>query len=301
MCGAVFVEDAATVTVNVAGARLNVPSVVLDVSLTLIVVAPCATGVTVSVFISPQDANVSEDGLTVATAGLLDATERARVVEPVRLQPLLPSPFLSTRYKVVVPFAPPTVSGITSATASTDASSELEMSSAKAAPANTKTRPIKAAATTAVHRFLIVCPEHLLIIAPIPLALCGRCRLMRPFLVPKPLPLETDSTATRPTSSRRLRLAASACGTDPCPNGCANHSKHRISPLRASRTDRSSHPQVLRRFGYQKRTRLRAASPSAASPRTPSPTTRMQHPLRHWRRVMGRLAERGTRCCADSA
>src|SRR6266540_13240 len=175
MCGAVFVEDAATVTVNVAGARLNVPSVVLDVSLMLIVVAPWATGVTVSVFTSPQDANVSEDGLTVATAGLLEATERPSVVEPVRLQPFLPGSFVGSTYRVVAPFAPPTVSGITSATASTDASSELETSSANAAPANTKTRPIRAAATTAVHRFLIVCPEHLLIIPPFrsPLVVAG--------------------------------------------------------------------------------------------------------------------------------
>ena len=83
---------AVTLTVNVAGARSNVPLVLFDVWLTLIVAEPAATGATVSVCVSPQDVKVTELGLTVATAVLLDVTERPSVVLPVRLQPFLPSP-----------------------------------------------------------------------------------------------------------------------------------------------------------------------------------------------------------------
>ena len=90
--GAVFAGAAAvTLTLNVAGARLNVPPVLFDVWLTLIVAEPAATGATVSVFKSPQDVKVTELGLTVATAVLLDVTDRPSVLLPVRLQPFLPS------------------------------------------------------------------------------------------------------------------------------------------------------------------------------------------------------------------
>ena len=81
-----------TLTVNVAGARLNVPPVLLEVWLTLIVAVPWLCGVTVSVLTSPQDAKVTELGLTVAIPALLDETDRPSVVLPVRLQPGLPSP-----------------------------------------------------------------------------------------------------------------------------------------------------------------------------------------------------------------
>ena len=119
---------------NVAGARLNVPPVLLEVWLTLIVAEPSATGVTVSVLVSPQDVKVTELGLTVATAVLLDETDRPSVVLPVRLQPFLPSPFRGATYSCVVPFAPPSLSGMTSATASMVGSRLLEMSSAPATP-----------------------------------------------------------------------------------------------------------------------------------------------------------------------
>src|SRR5215211_8971155 len=51
--GAVF-GGGATLTVKVAGARLKVPPVVLDVWLTLMVAEPCATGCTVRVLVSLQ-------------------------------------------------------------------------------------------------------------------------------------------------------------------------------------------------------------------------------------------------------
>ena len=53
---------------------------------------PMPTGVTVRVGVSPQLVNVTDDGLTVATAALELATETVSVVLPVRLQPDLPSP-----------------------------------------------------------------------------------------------------------------------------------------------------------------------------------------------------------------
>jgi hypothetical protein len=83
----------ATLTVNAAGARLNAPPVVFEACVALIVADPDPTGVTVKIFVSPQLPNVTEDGLTVATEGSLDASERTSVVLPVRLQPFFPSPF----------------------------------------------------------------------------------------------------------------------------------------------------------------------------------------------------------------
>ena len=52
-----------TVTVNAAGARLNVPSVVFDTWATAIVAEPCECGVTVSVGVAPQEVNVTDAGL----------------------------------------------------------------------------------------------------------------------------------------------------------------------------------------------------------------------------------------------
>ena len=86
--------DGFTVTEKAAGARLNVPPVELEVCDKEIVADPDACGVTVIVGVLPQLLNVSEIGETVATAELLDATATTRLVEPVRLQPLLPSPFV---------------------------------------------------------------------------------------------------------------------------------------------------------------------------------------------------------------
>src|SRR5687768_16222906 len=109
--GAVFAgAGAVTLTAKVAGARLNEPPVLFDVWLTLIVAEPTATGATVSVLTSPQDAKVTELGLTVATAVLLDETDRTSLVLPVRLQPFLPSPFTGVTDSCVVPLAPATLS-----------------------------------------------------------------------------------------------------------------------------------------------------------------------------------------------
>src|SRR5829696_5580984 len=144
--GAVF-GGGETLTVNVAGARLNVAPVSLEVSLKLMVAEPWATGVTVSGTMSPQDPKVTELGLTVATAVSLEATDTTRVLLPVRLQPFLPSSFLGVTASCVVPFAPPTVSGMTSAAASIEASRSLEMSSAPATP-TTEATAIAAPAST---------------------------------------------------------------------------------------------------------------------------------------------------------
>src|SRR5665647_954267 len=140
MAGAVFDgAGAVTFTVKVTGARLNVPPVSLKVSEALIVAEPAATGVIVSRCVSLQLVKVTEEGLTVATDVLLDATVRPRVVCPVKLHPDLPSagsffaPVGST-YRVVVPVEPPTFSGMTSTTESTLVSMLLEMSSATATP-----------------------------------------------------------------------------------------------------------------------------------------------------------------------
>ena len=61
------------------------------------VALPALTGVTVSVGVSPHEVNVTDDGLTVATAVSEDATLSVSTVEPVRLQPFLPSPFVVVR------------------------------------------------------------------------------------------------------------------------------------------------------------------------------------------------------------
>src|SRR5450830_1771072 len=112
--GAVFDgAGATTFTVKVTGTRLNVPPVSLLVWEALIVAEPAATGVTVSTFVSPQLVKVTEEGLTVATPVLLDATVSPRVVCPVKLHPDLPSPSVGLTYSVVVPVGPPTFSGMT--------------------------------------------------------------------------------------------------------------------------------------------------------------------------------------------
>jgi hypothetical protein len=85
--------------------------------------------------VSPQPVNVTELGLTVATPGEEDATDTVSVVEPVRLHPFLPSPLAVMTRNVVVPFGPPTLSGITSAVESTVASTLLLTWSANAGAA----------------------------------------------------------------------------------------------------------------------------------------------------------------------
>src|SRR5450830_157876 len=127
--GAVF-EGGATFTVNVAGARLKVPPVSFDVWARLIVAEPAACGVTVSVGVAPQLAKVTVEGLTVATDVSLEDTDTTSVVEPVRLQPCLPSSFRGWTYSCVLPATPPWFNGMTSATASMDVSRLFEMSSA---------------------------------------------------------------------------------------------------------------------------------------------------------------------------
>src|SRR5215207_6190966 len=80
-----------TFTVNVAGVSKNDPPVLFDVSAMVIVVLPAATGVMVTVLVSPHDVNVAVAGATVAIVGSLEVIEKLAVVPPVRLQPFLPS------------------------------------------------------------------------------------------------------------------------------------------------------------------------------------------------------------------
>jgi len=97
MLGAVFAGvGSVTVTVKVAGATLKVPAVVFEVWVKLMVAVPTPWGVTVRALVSPQLPKVTELGLTVATAALLELTENDAVVLPVKLQPFLPSPLRST-------------------------------------------------------------------------------------------------------------------------------------------------------------------------------------------------------------
>jgi hypothetical protein len=155
-CGGVFAGvGVVTFTVNVTGATSNDPAVVFEVSVALIVVEPAATGATVT--IGPvadvaQFVKVTLDGLTVATSVSLDESEIVAVVLPVRLQPFLPSSFCGTMYSRVVPFAPPTVSGIVSATASAEPSKLLEIPSANAPPVTAKRTPTATEARTAAQR-----------------------------------------------------------------------------------------------------------------------------------------------------
>ena len=129
--GAVFDGGGeATFTVNVAVVKSNEAPVLFETCATVIVADPTESGVTVSVFVSPHDVKVAVgETLTVATAVLFEETETVSVVDAVRLQPFLPSPFLGVTVSVVVPFGPPALSGMTSAVASTEASSVLPMSS----------------------------------------------------------------------------------------------------------------------------------------------------------------------------
>jgi hypothetical protein len=156
ICGGVFAGvGAVTFAVNVTGATSNDPAVVFEVTVALIVAEPAATGVTVTtgpVADVAQFVKVTLDGLTVATPVSLDEREIVAVVLPVRLQPFLPSSFCGTMYSRVVPFAPPTVSGIVSATASTEPSNVLEIPSANAPPVTAKRTPSAAEARTAAQR-----------------------------------------------------------------------------------------------------------------------------------------------------
>lgn len=56
---------------------------------------PTPWGVTVRAGLALQLSKVTLLGLTVATAVSLEFTAATSVVEPVRLQPFLPSPFLA--------------------------------------------------------------------------------------------------------------------------------------------------------------------------------------------------------------
>ena len=85
---------------NVTGARLNVPPVLFETCVALTVDEPVDTGVTVTVFTSPHEPNVIDEGLTVATDVSLDDMETTSVVLPVRLQPFLPSPFGARRKRL---------------------------------------------------------------------------------------------------------------------------------------------------------------------------------------------------------
>jgi hypothetical protein len=114
-----------TVTVKVAGARLKVPPVSLDVWLSEIVVVPGAPDVTVRDFTSPHDPKVTLLGLAVATAGLEDRTPTTRVEDALKLQPFFTSPLVGSTLRVVEPIAPPEVRVIVSAAASMDASTVL--------------------------------------------------------------------------------------------------------------------------------------------------------------------------------
>jgi hypothetical protein len=126
---------------------LKVPPVLLLIWLSVIVEEPALSGMTVTVGTSPQLENVMLAGEAVATEGLLEFTLTTSVVDPVRLQPFLPSPFCVMTRNVVVPLGPPAVSAMLSEAASTVASRLFAMSSATACGAasvimaSTKTEP----------------------------------------------------------------------------------------------------------------------------------------------------------------
>ena len=82
-------------TVNVTGARLKVAPVLFEVWVALTSRSSLAMG-SDGQYRSPHDVNVTDDGLTVATAVSLDDMERTSVLLPVRLQPCLPSPFVAS-------------------------------------------------------------------------------------------------------------------------------------------------------------------------------------------------------------
>ncbi len=106
---------AVTFTVNAAGARLKVPPVSLLTCVAVMLADPAPTGVMVSRCVSPHEVNVVVAGETVATAGVLDTRFNFRVVDPVRLQPFFPSPLVVSTASTVLPLAPPTFRGMTSA------------------------------------------------------------------------------------------------------------------------------------------------------------------------------------------
>src|SRR5581483_3184109 len=116
------VQAEVTLTVKVAGAVSKLPPVLLPVWVRVIVEVPAVPGVTWIVRESPQLVNVRLDGETVAVAGFDDATEKPAVVEPVRLQPCLPSPFAWLTRKVTVVALAPTLRLRVSAVASIVAS-----------------------------------------------------------------------------------------------------------------------------------------------------------------------------------
>jgi hypothetical protein len=120
---------------------LNVPAVELVVRLSEIVADPALSGVTVTVWPSPQLENVMLVGDTVATNELLVFTPTTRVLDPVRLHPGFPSPDCGITFSVVVPVTPPAVSAMLSAAASTVMSRLFEMSSAEACGAASDTTP----------------------------------------------------------------------------------------------------------------------------------------------------------------
>jgi hypothetical protein len=120
------------VTEKAAGATSKVPPVVFEVCESETCAVPAASGVTVIEGVAPQLVNVIELGETVATAGALEDTETTSEVDPVRLQPDFPSPFVGFTYKPAVPTDPAAVRVIDSREASTVASRLLAIVSAKA-------------------------------------------------------------------------------------------------------------------------------------------------------------------------
>ncbi len=119
---------AATLTVNVTGARSNLPPVSLLTWVAEIVtgVLPVAfSPVTLRSFTSPQLVKMTSAGLTVARSVLLDLSASLSVVLPVRLQPFFPSSLVVSTLSCVVPAAPPAVSDMASAVASIEGSSVL--------------------------------------------------------------------------------------------------------------------------------------------------------------------------------
>src|SRR5687768_8506440 len=129
--GATFTMKLAVVTSKVVGSGLFFApsSVVFAVSVSVMVAEPAIPGVTVRVFTSPHDVNVTEDGETAATPLLLELMEKVTIDDPVRLQPFLPSPFVGTTPSWVVRLEPPALRDMISAAASTVISSPLEISS----------------------------------------------------------------------------------------------------------------------------------------------------------------------------
>src|SRR4051812_13686497 len=109
--GVLAPPGAMTLTLKTAGPKSNNRPVLLEYSLSEIVLEPALSALTLRLGVDPQLSKVMRLGVTVATLASEDATSTTRVVLPVRLQPFLLSPLVGTTARSVDP-EPPTMSGM---------------------------------------------------------------------------------------------------------------------------------------------------------------------------------------------